>query len=187
MVRMGSMQVGTQAEQLLDEYSRKFEAAGYAVRRGEISARGRFLAYRDPVDGFLRTVTVLPTNEGSMVLASVSDPSRMSRSETPTAPPPGWPVPPMATQPGWMESTSGARQQRTWLMLASCQSPLEIVEFYRQALPAAGWKAEPAGRRSSPETQEETWGRGEERCVVSVARRAEDCAVSVMCLSRRNP
>ncbi len=186
MVRMGSMQLGVPLQQLLADYTQQLRAAGIQVREGEVTALSRYLAFRDPADGFLRTITVLPVPDGTMVMASVSDPARMSRGET-SEPPKDWPVPPLASQPVSVQSASGDRQQRTWLLTADCQSPTELIEFYRQALPPVGWKADPQSRRAEGGLNEEGWTRGAERCVVSVSKREGGCAVSVMCLSRRNP
>ena len=94
VMRIATLTVDMPPHVVEEEYLKAFSFAGIVPLRSELpDTRGvRYLSYRPDGSKNLKTLTLVPNGPGTVVLASIGDPSPMV--EPPPEVPAGFPVPP---------------------------------------------------------------------------------------------
>jgi hypothetical protein len=190
-VRMASLYVGrSSVADVTLYYQHTLAEKGILPHHGMLEERVGGMSFRDPADGFIRTLTFLQQGAGTVVIAAVGDPDKILEPTAADARPPskGWPMPSTTGAPTDMEFVDGNAIQRTRRASVSVSDPREVMKFYLKELPPLGWKAEPGSVQNTGKAQIGTFVRGAERCSLSVVSATNGTStLEVNCFDRRTP
>lgn len=135
------------------EYLRAFEEAGLKPLRGEIPDTDgvRYLSYRPQHSQKLKTVTLVPNGRGTVILASVGDPSKMLEPKVDV--PPGFPVPRGAEPAVAIRTDEPGASSRSTSFVVRNANVNEVRQYFRRELSARGFRPLPgAGETDSYES-----------------------------------
>jgi hypothetical protein len=182
-VRMAGLFVPQPLDTVRDFYLRALAKRGLGAIPSSLNNDVATLAFRDPADGFMRSLTLVRQQGGTAVLAAVGDPARILDSHARSLPA-DWPMPPVVGEPVDMEFTDGPMVQRT--RHASLSVPAkQVIEFYKRELPAKGWNEQPGPRDGKLMAG---FVKGSERCsITAIPHSTSTSALEVVCLGRRSP
>lgn len=188
-LRLASLQVPLAPEDVFDRYRVWLSGRGVAVITGNPAPNTAYLSYRDPSDGFMRSITLIGQGQTTLVVAAVGDPKKMMEpSPMPTAPA-DWPLPPVLGKPLDMETVEGDRKQRSRFATVGCQDATDIIGYFEVHLPELGWSTDPATRSMTPAMSRAQFKRAETYCDVTVnhgrVQNRSACTVNVVCISQR--
>ena len=138
-------------------YFETFERMGFRPFVGEVphSPGVRYLSFRPTNSKNLKTVTLVPSSQGTVILASVGNPEDIlvKKPELPG----GVPVPPKAEATSAIQQMEPGATSRTAFFLVKDSSLDSVREFYRKELPSRGYARVGDGTQDS-ETFEKNGG-----------------------------
>lgn len=189
MLRMASLSLPVPPEKVFENYRVWLNQRRLPIITGNPGPNTAHLTFRDPSDGFMRSVTVLGQGENTLIVAAVGDPKKMlEQAPLPTSPA-DWPLPPTLGRPVDFESLEGERRQRTRFASVGCRDAGDLLSFFETHLPEQGWAAEQGTRSSTPTQAREQFRRADTICdVTSALGRVEGrqaCTLNVVCISKR--
>ncbi len=186
-VRMASLFVPDPVEVVSEYYQNSLAERGVFYERGLLQKDVAMVAFRDPADGFMRTLTLIQQGRGTVVLAAIGDPRKVVASKGKTLPA-DWPMPPVKGEPIDAEFTEGAVVQTTRSAVLAAPDPVEVMKFYLKELAALGWKPEPGSVHDEGGIQQGSFLRKNQRCAISVIAAAlGTSSLYVNCWERRSP
>lgn len=142
VMRIASLTVDLPPHEVERYYLDSFAKAQVAPMRGVIpNTRGvRYLSYRPPGSKNLKTLTLIPAGPGTVVMASVGDPSPMVES-----PRVDFPRPPGAERGVYIQQSEGGAANRTHTFRVRGVTAPQVRDFYRRELAARGFSREQGG------------------------------------------
>lgn len=135
-------------------YYEVFEHMGFRPLTGEIpNTRGvTYLSFRPTGSKKLKTVTLVPRGEGTVILASVGNPEDLL-VKAPELPG-GMPVPPNSEASATIQQDEQGSSARTASFVVKDSTPERVHAFYRQELAQRGFSPVPNGAQQGTETFE---------------------------------
>lgn len=140
LMRIASLTVDLPPHVVEEEYLKAFSFAGVVPMRAELpGTRGvRYLSYRPDGSKNLKTLTLVPNGPGTVVLASIGDPSPMV--EPPPDVPPGFPLPPGSERGVTIRQQEPGASTRSSTFLVRGVNPTQVRGFYRTELNKRGFR-----------------------------------------------
>lgn len=188
-VRAASMMIPVAPDRVFETYAAQLSKK-FQVNRGTLQSKAGYLSFRDPADGFMRTLTFVALPEGTLVLASLGDPSKIAPPKTSMASsfPADIPMPPLAERPVDLRSGSGADEQVTRNALAAERRPDMLVAFFNEAMRQKGWSLDRAFSQTRSSIRLLAFSREDRHCTITIIPAPPDlpgCPLSVVCIQRR--
>ncbi|MGC4122865.1 MAG: hypothetical protein QM765_51520 [Myxococcales bacterium] len=186
-IRMASLTLKVKPELAFENYRIGLSQKYLPIFQGRMGRNAAYLSFRDPADGFMRTVTVSGVDQ-TIVLVAISDPDRLLNRPPPTPDhaPVDWPLPPLLGTPADLETVDLGVYQRTRSIQVACSDSAGPLSFFDTHLPEKGWLPDKSSRHVGRESSTEDFRRGDEVCaVVSTFRTGEPCALSIICTARK--
>ncbi len=185
-IRMATLTLRLRPELVFEAYRAGLSQQYLPLYQGRTGGNSAYLSFRDPDDGFMRTVTVSGV-DSSVVVVAISDPERLLHRPpaSPDHAPANWPMPPTFGQPADLETEELGTYQRTRAVQVACADSEEPLTFFDTHLPEKGWLPDRASRKVTRESSSSEYRRGDEACgVVTVLRPGQPCGLSIVCTSR---
>lgn len=155
-MRIASLIVPDSQQTVAQHYFEVFERMGYRPLVGEIpNTRGvRYLSFRPSGSQNLKTVTLVPHGQGTIILASVGNPEEMltKKPELPGE----VPVPPRAEAASVIQQVEPGTSSRSAFFLVRESSPQAVRDFYRKEMSQRGFASVQAGQGQDSESFEKS-------------------------------
>jgi hypothetical protein len=135
-------------------YYETFERMGFPPLVGDVpkSPGVRYLSFRPTGSKKLKTVTLVPSGSGTVILASVGNPEALlvKKPELPGK----LPVPPNARASSAIQQLEGGAAANSALFLVRDSTPEQVREFYRRELAQRGFEPVPNSAQLDSESFE---------------------------------
>lgn len=174
-MRIASLVVEEPPHVVEGEYMRMYDAQKVPAFRGEVpNTRGvRYLAFRPTGSKNLKTITLIPRGRGTVVLASIGDPSRMLLRQSDL--PAGVPLPDNATAAASIAQTESGARSHTSSYVIRGTTVEQVRAFFRQELVKQGF----TGREGAGPGGVDAYERGTLQLSVSAQPAQEAGAVTL--------
>jgi hypothetical protein len=153
-MRIASLIVPDSQQTVAQAYYDTFERMGFRPLVGEVpNTRGvRYLSFRPTGSKNLKTITLVPHGEGTIILASVGNPEEMltKKPELPGE----VPVPPRAEAASVIQQMEPGLASRSAFFVVRESSPESVRGFYREELRQRGFSAVQAAEGQDSESFE---------------------------------
>jgi hypothetical protein len=186
-IRMASLTLKLRPEVVFENYRVGLSQKYLPLFQGRMGRNSAYVSFREPGDGFLRTVTV-SGEDTAIVLVAISDPDRLLNRAPASADraPADWPMPAVIGLPADLETEEMGVYQRTRATQVSCADSAEPLSFFDTHLPEKGWLPDKSTRHIAREASSEEFHRADEVCgIVSSFKPGEPCGLNIICTSRK--
>jgi hypothetical protein len=153
-MRIASLIVPDSQQTVAQFYYETFEKMGYRPLVGEIpNTRGvRYLSFRPTGSQNLKTITLVPHGQGTIILASVGNPEDMltKKPELPGE----VPVPPRSEAASVIQQVEPGTASRSAFFLVRESTPEAVRDFYRKEMSQRGFAPLPSASAQGSEAFE---------------------------------
>ena len=155
-MRIASLIVPDSQQTVAQHYYEVFERMGFRPLVGEVpNTRGvRYLSFRPSGSQNLKTITLVPHGQGTIILASVGNPEEMLTRKPQL--PGEVPVPPRAEAASVIQQLEPGTASRSAFFLVRESTPDTVRAFYRKEMAARGFAPLPTAEAPGSEAYEKS-------------------------------